>query len=602
MGQVLADVDKIAILVDKVMQREEGWTTKEWIVKEVAEAGFNVFSPRSGYDKPDEVRQVVKWCKEYGLYHMPWMGGTLKTSEGPEADGKRLVWESGIVQPLWSPNSEEFWEWTNGHIVELAKISSEFSNLMGVFIDYENYAPGRSPRHGNCYALSYDEVIMGRFAKKEGFKLPDLKPEERAAWLKGQDLDRDFADFQIGQWRDRCRTLREAVDRYNPEFMFCIYPAPGTLFMREACYREWATEAAPLILADATTYGRSSRLITEHEALEENRKKLLERMDIPRSEKISFVYVGGIDPVVEGADPEFCGKNAVSISQISNGYWVFYEGPEYRKDHPEYFRWFAWANRAIVGKDLDAWHQPRKTHDKWSMALYDDGTDRELVVSSPWTGEKIEHTPVKMRYNNVLFVGCKYGYTSEITIRNEPIFDPDSSLSWELKTPQLEKMDAGSIHGDGVEVIRITPRVDGIHLVEISADDSAYWVVDSNAPVGFYIGGRLRFRFGAERLYFKVQQGVERFIFTVRGNINNTARLEIFDPEGELAATGQTTPKRRKANVEVSVNEGWGKVWSLAVLKADEGILEDVSIQLSRLPSLLPVVSLSPDQTFERKC
>ncbi|MCK5805866.1 MAG: hypothetical protein KAI66_23750, partial [Lentisphaeria bacterium] len=37
---------KIRILVDKVMLPVEKWVTREWIVKETADAGFNVFSPR----------------------------------------------------------------------------------------------------------------------------------------------------------------------------------------------------------------------------------------------------------------------------------------------------------------------------------------------------------------------------------------------------------------------------------------------------------------------------------------------------------------------------------------------------------------------------
>ena len=34
-------------------------------------------------------------------------------------------------------------------------------------------------------------------------------------------------------------------------------------------------------------------------------------------------------------------------SEVTDGYWVFYEGLTYTDDHPEYFRWFARANRAI---------------------------------------------------------------------------------------------------------------------------------------------------------------------------------------------------------------------------------------------------------------
>ena len=68
---------KLRILVDKGMQPTAGWVTQEWMVKATAEAGFNVLSPRHGQERLDEVRQVAAWCKQYGIYYMPWMRGSL---------------------------------------------------------------------------------------------------------------------------------------------------------------------------------------------------------------------------------------------------------------------------------------------------------------------------------------------------------------------------------------------------------------------------------------------------------------------------------------------------------------------------------------------
>ena len=60
---------KLRILVDKVMQPVAGWTTEEWMIKETADAGFNVYSPRRGFDDLEAVEQVTKWCEEQGIYH-----------------------------------------------------------------------------------------------------------------------------------------------------------------------------------------------------------------------------------------------------------------------------------------------------------------------------------------------------------------------------------------------------------------------------------------------------------------------------------------------------------------------------------------------------
>jgi len=585
---------KLRILVDKVMQPEEGWVTKEWMVKEAAEAGFNVFSPRVGHENLDEVRQVAQWCAKYGVYHMPWMRGTLTAPAGPEADGKRLVWANGGEQPLWSPNSDEFWEWTHRYIVEYAKISVEMPNLMGVFLDYENYAKGKQ---GNCYSLSYDKVILEKFARSKGIQLPDLRPAQRKPWLDEQGLHDEFAAFQIHHWRERCRALRQAVDQYNPKFQFCIYPAPGTPFMVEACYPEWSTETAPIILADPWVYGRPSRFLPQAEALRVNREKLLKNMEVPKSAGIPFIYAGGIDPIVAGADPEFCGKNAVMICDVTDGYWIFYEGPKYKVDHPKYFKWFAWANRHIARKEFQAWQEPRETPEDFSLALFQEGGVRPSVRAPEVTGKKLEYSTVQMRGDNMILLACRAGLPVEIVLRNHPVGNYRSMLVWELRSPQLEKIAKGMIPHDQKGTVRFTPAVDGIYLLGASAGSCAYSVISSNVPVGLYAGSPLSLIRGAKRLYFKVPANVDQFTLNIRGAGGETVRVNVFAPDEKQVATGQTTLADMAAKIEVSTRDQAGKVWSLAITKADEGTLEDNSIRLdAKLP---PVLSLSPDQVFD---
>jgi len=257
---------KLTILVDKVMLPEEKWFAKEWMLQAAAEAGFNVFCPRSGFERMDEVRQVAQWCAKHGIFHMPWLRGSLAAPRSAKAQSKRMTWANGADQDLWSPNADEFWDWTRKYVLEYAKISVESPHLIGVFLDYENYAKGKQ---GNLYPLSYDAEILDKFAKAKGIQLPSLEPAQRKDWLDQQGLAEQFSEFQIGHWRQRCRELRQAVDAINPTFQFCIYPAPGTLFMVQAVYPEWSTQRAPLILSDASPYGRPGRMITEQDALSE---------------------------------------------------------------------------------------------------------------------------------------------------------------------------------------------------------------------------------------------------------------------------------------------------------------------------------------------
>ena len=370
---------KFRILVDKVMQPEGQWHTEAWMVAEAAAAGFNVWSPRRGHEDLDEVRQVNAWCRENGIYHMPWMRGTLGSPEGDAAAGKRVVWASGPEQPLWSPNSDEFWEWTRRYVVEYARMAATDSTLIGVFLDYENYAPGVNG--GNLYDLSYDDLILTAFATAQQVALPHLELSARRTWLEEQGLHEAFAEFQIAHWRERCRALRAAVDEYAPAFQFCIYPAPGTLFMTAATYPEWATPAAPLILADASIYGRPG-LWAEHDvALEANHAKLSERQTWADGQPGGpYMYAGGLDPVVTGADPEFSGRNAVMSSELTDGYWIFYEGPTYAGTHRDYFNWFTRANQAIQSGDWEFWRRPRETPDTFGLSELVAQTDRPQLI------------------------------------------------------------------------------------------------------------------------------------------------------------------------------------------------------------------------------
>ena len=182
----LGETVKFRLVVDKVMHHAADATSAQWVVEETAAAGFNVYSPRLGYSDLQMVRDVTDWCAASDIYHMVWMRGTLAAPEADEAAGKRCVWANGHEELLWSPNSDEFWEWTARYITEYARISAEKPNLLGVILDYENYAPGEGV--GFLYPYSYDDIILAEFAAAQGIDLPELALDARASWLGEQDL------------------------------------------------------------------------------------------------------------------------------------------------------------------------------------------------------------------------------------------------------------------------------------------------------------------------------------------------------------------------------------------------------------------------------
>jgi len=589
----LGRTEKLRILVDKVMQPEEGWVTKEWMVGEAAEAGFNVYSPRRGHDRFDEVRRVTAWCEKHGIFHLPWMRGSLEAPRGPEADGKRVLWADGSEQPLWSPSSDEFWEWTTKYIVEYARLSARDDHIIGVFLDYENYWPGGQ---GNHYRITYENVILQPFLKSKGIELPELEPGARKAWLEERKLHDEFAAFQIDHWRKRCRALREAVDEHDPKFQFCIYPAPGTPLMVEACYPEWSTEEAPIILADARVYGRPGRFLPQREALQVNRRKLLDGMKVPREAGIPFIYSGGIDPVVRGADPEFCGKNAVMISEVTGGYWVFYEGVKYDEDHPDYFRWFQWANDRIAEGRLGAWREPRETPEQWVLDVFEKAGKGANVAPPEVTGAVTKFGRAVLRRDNLMLLAAKRGQPVQIALKNVPVGRYVSMLVWDVRSTKMERIASGTVPHNTSGTVRFTPEQDGIYLLGASAGGCAYTVQSANVPVGILTSEGASLIHVVQPMYFHVPKGVREFSVTAKGSGAETVRVNVISPDGEQVATGQTSLGSATVQVKVPAGEHAGKTWSLATAKADEGVVEDYSIRFSA--NVPPVLSLVPEHVF----
>ena len=583
---------KLMIDVDKVMQPTAGWTTEEWMVRETAEAGFNVFSPRRGYEDLSAVRQVTEWCEQYGIYHLVWMRGTLGVPEGADAEGRMLVWPNGAEQPLWSPNADEFWEWTAHYITQYALISAANQHLIGVFLDYENYAEG--PRmSGTVYDLSYDRMTLDMFAEAEGAEVPELAPEERYQWLVDNDLHDAFEAWQISHWRERARELRTAIDAIDPNFQFCMYPAPGSRFMLEGVFPAWTTEQAPLIFADAVTYGRVTSFLPEQSALAEGRRLLQQRMASVAELGLPFIYTGGIDPVVKGADPEYCGKNAVMISEVTDGYWIFYEGPEYTTTHQDYFKWFAWANEAIAAGNFELQHSPRETPDPSAFAAI--GSGDAGVVGPPVTGETVEFPPMKLRRRNMILVNAEADRPVEITVESHQVGSSTAPVDWEARDLTWAELGTGSVPFGEPGTISFTPPADGVYAFVLSAGSSSYTLLGANVPVGI-LAAQTGIMGGPETLYFSVPAGMTSFTVSARSFGAETVRLNIYDPQGELVTTDQTTPTVETVTLAVEPGAAAGETWSVEIARADEGVLEDVNLSLG--PGLPPTFSLVPEHVF----
>lgn len=349
---------KLRILIDKVLSHDTRPHMTESQVQEIAAAGFNVVSPRWGGHDMALVREAAESARKYGISLMPFIRGTAYTQDPKQM----MVWRNGVVgkKALYSPNCDELWEGITNSLLGHARISIEIPSVLGTFVDFENYDTHGG--YGHCYPLSYDETILRQFAAAHGIDFPVLAHKDRYPWLKSIGHHDEFAAFQIDAWRQRCRKLRRQIDAINPRFQLAVYPVPGPLFVREAVLPTWSTLESPLILADASTYARPMGFLSEEISLRGNRRKILDHIAFVQKYGIPFRYLGGIDPLTEPGNPEFSGKNADMLAALTDGYWVFYEGPTHgQEDHKAMFDWFTQANRSITTGSFNLQYKKRTT-------------------------------------------------------------------------------------------------------------------------------------------------------------------------------------------------------------------------------------------------
>ena len=368
--------DKLLILVDKVLMKETRPEMTPAQMQEIKEAGFTVVVPRWGGNDMAALRRNAELSQAEGLAFMPWFRCTGYTEE----DHRKMVWRDGTVQAkLYSPNDDEFWEKFTGTVLGHVRLSIENPAVIGTFLDFENYDKVGS--RGQCYSLSYDNAILTRFGEARGASIPELPPADRYPWLVEQGLHDAFAAHQLESWRARCRAIRAQIDAINPRYRLAVYPAPGTLFIKEAVYPAWGTDQAPLIFADASVYARSLPFVREKPSLEGNRRKILDHIAFVKGHGFPFSYVGGLDPILEMDNPEFVGKNAEMLALVTDGYWVFYEGPTYGEtDHEQFFRWFRKANESIRAGSFRLHQEPRHAAENLGPDRIERNNMRPLVL------------------------------------------------------------------------------------------------------------------------------------------------------------------------------------------------------------------------------
>ena len=331
--------------------------------------------------------------------------------------------------------------------------------------------------------------------------------------------------------------MRTAVDEHDPGFQFWLYPVPGTPFLQEAAYRELGTETAPFVVADQTTYGRPFEFLAEARSLVSNRQRLEKYLAIPRDMGVPHLYAGGIDPLVRGADPEFCGKNAVMISEVTDGYWIFYEGPKYTEDHKDYWQWFTWANTAIREGRFEVQHDPRQTPEGYIPAL-SEAIEAAGFAAESAVGNEVTLPRHRFRGANYFMLACKAGLAVSLNVRDIPLGNYTDPLLWEVHSPGQQKIASGEVAHDAKGRVDFTPESGGVYFMNLSSGACAYAITESNVPVAVYAGKGVGTMHGAKRLYFHVPKDTTGFDVRIQGAGSETVRANIYTPRRRTGRNG----------------------------------------------------------------
>ena len=110
----------------------------------------------------------------------------------------------------------------------LVEYSKEHPLVAGFLSDIENYGAygeGALSSFQHCYCEGCLRDFLKARNGKEG--PPAIPASEPRKWLESQGLLEDYQDWQHQEVVKVCRSLRERVDRINPDFLLGALPDLG---------------------------------------------------------------------------------------------------------------------------------------------------------------------------------------------------------------------------------------------------------------------------------------------------------------------------------------------------------------------------------------
>ncbi len=607
--------ESVAVMVDKVLAATTLYDVQEWMVEEYHDAGFNVYVPRKYYGDSSsyttdlaQLNETAEWCDARNMKTLVWMRGTLSAPfSDPSADGKRYLPGTGEIS-IWSPNSDELWSYLSNFILSYANLSTTQKGLQGVFLDFEDYSAEKYLAPSvNTYHISYDDVIIGQFEAANNITI-SVAPADRKQWLEENDLHDQFVSFQLEKWRQRCQSLRSAVDAINPQFQFYVYPfgrlTPFSIGI-DAPVGRLSSPQAPVVLADSTCYDSDVSIIHDAPAAV---LKATEKIDAGNNYaamlNTPYMLLAGFDPICQVNDfqpLEYLARVPIVGAEKGNGYWVFYEfgsSEDAEGYHPYCMNCFSSVNDKIALQDWDASEYSYQEVFPWD-SLWLNGVAPNVSCSDSTTSQTIPNC--YLRGGAYLMLNCTKDVEVNISLKNRQLGSYTDLTAWEVRYSGSMKQSIckGLIQTDSTGNISFTPEHNGLYFLCTHSVKNAMEVESCNVPYAIYAANYFNLHQNTSPLYFYVPDDVATFTLNVKGTTNEHVKVSIYSPSGILVASDYTTDENKEKQISVNVSSSDAGVWKIVPESNGINILEDYYLKLS--PGIAPCLTLSQDYAFFNK-
>lgn len=559
--------------------------------RDLVDAGMNAMILKAGVEK---AMPFLRAARQHPGMHCFL---ALNFNVNAEQEGlRRAVLADGRVEAYACPLEERFWrEYLLPGMIERARLAvNPELQVDGLWIDFELYSTTTGQRYytNACYC----DYCMEQFAQHRGITIPELPYAERASWLADHGYADEYQPYLGERVEELAREVREQVHAIAPHLLLGFYPTPRNWSLM-AVARAFSTPELPIILWATDTYGGGG----PNNVPDDWRARY-------EAEGINARYCAGM--LLRRYSAKNLAANIYHTAAKCDGYWLFTTYTLWKpvEEHSgDYY--------LAAGSPEDYWAAIRRGNEELDRLAADPAYRSELeigiepiiyhplarpearrrieaLVLPEVTGETVDYPVVWLRGTNLLFIAARAGQPVYTEVSFGQVGAGADAIRWEVTDAGGAAIASGQGEVGADATVAFTPPHDGLYYVLMTAGGSRYAVTRTNAPIGLY-AVKLHTMHGAERLYFRLPPGGGEC--TVRGegaSARETVRVDLFDADGSLVGSAQSTEEELSAPLVFDATGHGDEVWSLAIVKADVGILEDSMITLEApLPPVLSVIS-----------